>query len=135
MHTGTSSSTVEQIGTDSDCAKGVPTYFAWWEFYPAKVYAISSLTLTPGDVRSLGTVAAFALIFGVATGAAIGLTCSHHVVTSASANPNAYEEEVTKTGLVVINKTNEGTTYQLTELGRRFLKEYRFLEKNTEARA
>ena len=52
MHTGTSSSTVEQIGTDSDCAKGVPTYFAWWEFYPAKVYAISSLTLTPGDVVS-----------------------------------------------------------------------------------
>jgi hypothetical protein len=84
-------------------------------------------------VRSLGTVAIFSLIFGVATGAAIGLTCSHNAGASSSTNPNAYEEEVTKTGLVVINKTNEGTTYQLTELGRRFLKEYRFLDKNTKA--
>ena len=31
---GYSSSTVEQIGTDSDIVNGVPQYFAWYEFYP-----------------------------------------------------------------------------------------------------
>ena len=28
------SSTVEQIGTDSDCSSGTPQYYAWYEFYP-----------------------------------------------------------------------------------------------------
>lgn len=49
---GYGSSTVEQIGTDSDCSRGVPTYFAWWEFYPQKYYVISSPTPTPGHVFS-----------------------------------------------------------------------------------
>ena len=82
-------------------------------------------------VRSLGTVAVFSLFFGVTTGAAIGLTCSAHSEPTNS-HSNAYEEEMTKMGFIVVNKTDEGTTYKLTELGRRFLRDYRFLEKTEE---
>jgi hypothetical protein len=32
------SSTVEQIGTDSDCSSGTPSYYAWYEFYPLDSY-------------------------------------------------------------------------------------------------
>jgi len=49
---GYGSSTVEQIGSDSDCSRGVPTYFAWWEFYPQKYYVINSPTPAPGHVFS-----------------------------------------------------------------------------------
>jgi hypothetical protein len=52
---GYSSGTVEQIGSDSDCLRGVATYFAWWywwEFYPQKYYVIRSLTPTPGHILS-----------------------------------------------------------------------------------
>lgn len=85
-------------------------------------------------VRSLGAVALFSLVFGVATGAAIGLTCSAHVEGfDSESQEKRYEEEMTKMGFVVINKTEEGTTYRLTDLGRRFLRDYRFLEKTEEA--
>jgi hypothetical protein len=84
-------------------------------------------------VRSLGTIALLALIFGVTTGAAFGLTLSTHLKAPNSTTPSAgYEEEMAKAGFVVINKTTEGTTYRLTEIGRRFLREYRFLEKTEE---
>ena len=81
-------------------------------------------------VRSLATVSLLSLVFGVTIGAAIGLTCSPHFgAPKARSGRSNYEEEMTKMGFVVINKTDEGTTYQLTEHGRQFLREYRFLEK------
>ena len=81
-------------------------------------------------VRSLGTVALFSLFLGVVTGAAIGLTCSQHVTTSDSTSETAgYEELMTQMGFVIIKKTEEGITYTLTDHGRRFLKDYRFLER------
>jgi hypothetical protein len=46
---GFSSTTVEQTGTDSDCAHGAPTYYAWFEFYPKASKDISTLTIHPGD--------------------------------------------------------------------------------------
>ena len=63
---GWTSSTVEQIGTDSDCSSGTPVYYAWYEFYPLNsFYACPStpphsrtpppcplMNLTPGDVMS-----------------------------------------------------------------------------------
>jgi len=64
---GWTSSTVEQIGTDSDCvnlegnATGVPTYYAWFEFYPKDAYLIGSYSrsgacetqcVSPGDIIS-----------------------------------------------------------------------------------
>jgi hypothetical protein len=47
---GISSSTVEQIGTDSDCQKGSPAYYAWYEFYPSRGYGL--FYVNPGDVVS-----------------------------------------------------------------------------------
>ena len=45
---GDGSNTVEQIGTDTDCSGGSPSYYAWYEFYPAASIPIS-MTVTPGD--------------------------------------------------------------------------------------
>ena len=45
---GFSSSTVEQIGTDSDVYNGVPQYYAWFEMYPNPSYTLS-LAIHPGD--------------------------------------------------------------------------------------
>ena len=48
---GATSSTVEQIGTSSDCNNGVPTYYAWYEFYPKPAFnAITNVNA--GDVMS-----------------------------------------------------------------------------------
>jgi hypothetical protein len=56
---GFSSSTVEQIGTDSDCVSlngtetGTPTYYAWFEFYPQNAYLIEfPRSVQAGDVIS-----------------------------------------------------------------------------------
>lgn len=53
---GFNDNTVEQIGTDSDCQHGRPTYYAWFEFYPNPSYIISSITINPGDVISAEVV-------------------------------------------------------------------------------
>jgi hypothetical protein len=45
---GFSSSTVEQIGTDSDLVNGQPVYYAWYEFYPS--YSVQvPLNVAAGD--------------------------------------------------------------------------------------
>jgi hypothetical protein len=49
---GYNSGTVEQTGTDSDCQGGVPTYYAWFEFFPHASVLINGLTIHPGDVMS-----------------------------------------------------------------------------------
>jgi hypothetical protein len=49
---GWSDSTVEQTGTDSDCQGGIPTYYAWYEFYPSASVLISTITVGAGDVIS-----------------------------------------------------------------------------------
>jgi hypothetical protein len=46
---GYKSETVEQTGTDSDCSKGTPSYYAWYEFFPEPSFTITTLTITPGD--------------------------------------------------------------------------------------
>jgi hypothetical protein len=43
------SNTIEQVGTDSSVINGVPTYFAWIEFYPKPIYWIRSMQVNPGD--------------------------------------------------------------------------------------
>jgi peptidase A4-like protein len=45
---GWTSSTVEQDGTLGWCFEGVPTYFTWYEMYPAGTVEVGT-TLTPGD--------------------------------------------------------------------------------------
>jgi hypothetical protein len=44
---------VEQTGTGVVCDEKTPTYYAWYEFYPAEdIEVISSITVTPGDTFS-----------------------------------------------------------------------------------
>jgi Peptidase A4 family len=45
---GYNSSTVEQIGTEADCSKGKPVYYAWSELFPAPSRMITFFTVTPG---------------------------------------------------------------------------------------
>lgn len=47
---GYTSTTVEQTGTDVDCSKGSPDYYAWYEFYPDPGITITTLAVEPGDV-------------------------------------------------------------------------------------
>lgn len=49
---GLSSSTVEQIGTDSDCNGTSPMYYAWYEFNPQPGVQIEGLEVSPGDQMS-----------------------------------------------------------------------------------
>ena len=46
---GYSSSTVEQIGTESDVINGQPRYYAWYEMYPNGSVHITTMTVSPGD--------------------------------------------------------------------------------------
>ncbi|MGP8247026.1 MAG: G1 family glutamic endopeptidase [Bryobacteraceae bacterium] len=46
---GYSSSTVEQVGTDSDCDSGKPQYYAWFEFYPHPSYSVNNFPVAPND--------------------------------------------------------------------------------------
>ena len=45
---GDNSSTVEQIGTDTDCSGGKPVYYAWYEMYPKSLVVIN-IPVNPGD--------------------------------------------------------------------------------------
>jgi hypothetical protein len=49
---GYSSNTVEQIGTEADCSKGKPVYYAWWELFPSPSRLINFFTVTPGVTYS-----------------------------------------------------------------------------------
>jgi hypothetical protein len=40
---------VEQIGTEGDCVRGTPTYYAWFEMYPRPAFNIGSIGVAPGD--------------------------------------------------------------------------------------
>ncbi|GAC1448036.1 MAG: G1 family endopeptidase [Ktedonobacterales bacterium] len=48
---GDTTSTVEQTGTEADCASGTPRYFAWYEMYP-KFPVNLARTVAPGDSMS-----------------------------------------------------------------------------------
>lgn len=45
---GDTSNTVEQIGTDSDCSGGNPTYYAWYEMYPKSLVKIAGIPVVAG---------------------------------------------------------------------------------------
>jgi hypothetical protein len=48
---GYNSNSVEQLGTDSDCSRGTPTYYGWYEMYPNPSVQLSTSTypVSPGD--------------------------------------------------------------------------------------
>jgi peptidase A4-like protein len=91
--------TVEQIGTDSDCDKGTkkkpggPTYYAWWELYPQTTMTIpaAKLPVAPGDTMQAsvtGSGSSFTLTIQNLTlgGPAFAVTAS---APSAAANSSA----------------------------------------------
>ncbi len=49
---GLNSQTVEQAGTESACINGVPTYFAWYEFFPRPSVQVRAMSVHPGDIIS-----------------------------------------------------------------------------------
>jgi hypothetical protein len=48
---GYHSSTVEQIGTDSDIVNGTPQYYAWFEMFPRNMVTLG-MAIHPGDTMS-----------------------------------------------------------------------------------
>ncbi len=50
---GYNSRTVEQIGTDSDCINGTPTYYAWYELYPKRTVLIGSIASSDSITASV----------------------------------------------------------------------------------
>jgi hypothetical protein len=40
---------VEQIGTEGDCIRGVPTYYAWFEMYPRPSFNVDAVPVNAGD--------------------------------------------------------------------------------------
>jgi hypothetical protein len=53
---GYNSNTVEQIGTDADCSRGVAVHYAWYEMYPAAPVNLPSgdYPVNAGDVITAG---------------------------------------------------------------------------------
>ncbi len=47
------SSTVEQAGTEYDCTNGVPTVFAWFEWFPARGRLLRQPGVNVGDVVTI----------------------------------------------------------------------------------
>jgi hypothetical protein len=85
---GFSSSTVEQIGTDSDVQRGRAVYYAWYEFYPNPMYQIS-MTISPGDVMT-ASVAYSGGVFTVSiTDKNSGATFSTSATVSSAARSSA----------------------------------------------
>jgi hypothetical protein len=51
---GYNSNSVEQLGTDSDCSRGSPRYYGWWEMFPnpSMTLSTSQFPVSPGDTLS-----------------------------------------------------------------------------------
>lgn len=87
---GDGSSTVEQIGTDTDCSGGSAVYYAWYEFYPNPSHVIS-LTISPtdrmyADVHYYSSTAKFGLtIQDITTGKAFSISGAMTTAKRASA--------------------------------------------------
>jgi len=110
----------------------LPSYTLHFDQFTVDFYKNGQIGFTTdaaGLVRSMGAVAMMALVFGVVLGAAIGLTRNVQSRTNPALELGPYEDALAITGLVKITKTNDSKTYQLTDHGRRFLREYRFLDK------
>jgi hypothetical protein len=86
-------------------------------------------------VRSLGIVDLLTLVFGLTIGAAMALTYGSNLAKGGAKGVeqlDQFERSLMISGLVNVTKTQEGTTYQVTEMGRRFLKEFAYLQRMIE---
>jgi hypothetical protein len=81
---GYTSRTVEQTGTDADCVKGQPRYYAWYEFYPLPGITIRSLTVHAGDVMQASVTYADGLFTAAITDVTTGESFSTSAAVSAA---------------------------------------------------
>jgi hypothetical protein len=107
---GAGSSTVEQIGTETDCSGGSPVYYAWYEFYPSASNVIS-LTISPADriyadVHYYSSTKTFGLSMSdITTGKAFSTSGS---VTSAKRSSAEWIAEAPSIGTTIQPLTNFG---------------------------
>ncbi len=86
---GYSSSSVEQLGTDSDCVGSTPSYYGWYEMYPANSVNLGSkYPVKPGDrltaeVKATGTT--FTLSMTSSEGWAFSITKTSSTAKRSSA--------------------------------------------------
>jgi hypothetical protein len=84
---GYQSSTVEQIGTESDVSNGKATYYAWYEMYPSNSVTISSITVKAGD--SISAAVTYGTNSAGAGGFTLTLTDGSQTSTTFQAMANA----------------------------------------------
>src|SRR3989454_10868326 len=112
---GFNSGTVEQTGTDSDCQNGVPTYYAWYEFYPHPSFLISGLAIHPGDHISADVVFANRRFTTTITDVTTGLSFSTSAkVNSAQRSSAEWIAEAPSSG-GILPLANFGTVYYGTD--------------------
>jgi len=110
---GFTSSTVEQVGTATNCASGKPQYYAWYETYPKPLQTISGFQVSPGDVIT----AEVSYASGTFTVHITDLThyqdYSHKASVSGALRSSAewVMEAPTSTGTTVLPLSNFGTAY------------------------
>ena len=86
---GFNSPTVEQTGTDSDCAAGAPTYYAWYEMYPAASVVLGK-PVAAGDQMSASVAASTATTFALTiTDATTGWTRTFTKTSSTATRTSA----------------------------------------------
>jgi hypothetical protein len=87
-----------------------------------------------GLVRSLGVVSLLTMFLGLTIGTALGLITSDFQLsaTRTKGDVNEYETALVASGFVKITTAPNGASYQLTEIGRRFLRDYAFLNRGIE---
>ena len=81
-------------------------------------------------IRGLGIVSLLTMILGLTIGAAMGLTASSFGAR-VERKVKDYETALTEADFMKITTTPDGTTYQLTEHGRQFLRDYAFLDRES----
>lgn len=106
---GYSSNAVEQTGTDSDCQKGSPTYYAWYEFYPQPSFIISGLTIHPGDVISAEVSSSGKTFTVTLTDVATGSFSTSATVSSAKRSSAEWIAEAPSSGGSILPLADFGT--------------------------
>jgi hypothetical protein len=104
---GDGSNTVEQTGTDVDCAGGSPVYYAWYEMYP-KAPITFSQPVHPGDqINASVTVAAGRYTLTIADATA-GWTHTVHATLAGATNHSAEFIAEAPSGGSILPLTNFG---------------------------
>ena len=107
---GFNDSTVEQTGTDSDCDRTSPSYYAWYEFYPKASYEITSVPVAPGDVMYAQVVYSGSEFTITITNKTTGKSYSKSSTVSGAARSSAeWIAEAPSNGVSILPMSDFGT--------------------------